>query len=105
MLHRIVEAAVSLAGARYGALGIVGEGGGLAEFVPVGVDEQQVAGIDHWPEGKGLLGLLIRDPRPLRLPDITAHPESVGFPGGHPLMHNFLGVRCACAVPCLATST
>jgi signal transduction histidine kinase len=92
MLHRIVEAAVSLAGARYGALGVVGEGGRLAEFVPVGVEDHQIAGIDHWPEGKGLLGLLIRDPRPLRLQDIKAHPESTGFPAGHPPMRSFLGV-------------
>jgi signal transduction histidine kinase len=92
MLHRIVEAAVTLAGARYGALGVIGDGGRLAEFVPVGLEEQQIASIDHWPEGKGLLGLLIRDPRPLRLQEIKAHPESTGFPAGHPSMRSFLGV-------------
>lgn len=92
MLHRIVEAAVSLAGARFGALGVVGEGAQLAEFVPVGLDDREIAQIDHWPEGKGLLGLLIRDPRPLRLPDIKAHPESTAFPNGHPPMRSFLGV-------------
>ncbi|MGB6453281.1 MAG: GAF domain-containing sensor histidine kinase [Streptosporangiaceae bacterium] len=92
MLHRIVQAAVRLADAKYGALGVIGEGGRLAEFVPVGLEEHQIAGIDHWPEGKGLLGLLIRDSRPLRLPDIKAHPDSVGFPQGHPPMRGFLGV-------------
>lgn len=91
-LHRIVEAAVNLANARYGALGVIGEGGGLAQFVPVGLEEHQVAQIDHWPEGKGLLGLLIRDPRPVRLADIKSHSESVGFPPGHPPMRGFLGV-------------
>ena len=92
MLHRIVEAAVRLADARYGALGVIGEGGRLAEFVPVGLTEQEITGIDHWPEGRGVLGLLIRDPRPLRLTDIQAHPASVGFPHGHPAMRSFLGV-------------
>jgi signal transduction histidine kinase len=92
MLHRIVEAAVNLAGARYGALGIIGEEGKLAEFVPVGLEDHQITEIDHWPEGKGLLGLLIHDPRPLRLQDIKMHPESTGFPPGHPPMRSFLGV-------------
>ncbi len=92
MLHRIVEAAVGLADARYGALGVIGEGSSLAEFVPIGLDEGQIAAIDHWPEGKGLLGLLIRDPQPLRLSDIKAHPDSAGFPAGHPPMRGFLGV-------------
>jgi signal transduction histidine kinase len=92
MLHRIVEAAVNLAGARYGALGIIGEGDSLAEFVPVGLEDNQIAEIDHWPEGKGLLGLLIHDPRPLRLHDIKTHPESAGFPPGHPPMRSLLGV-------------
>jgi signal transduction histidine kinase len=91
-LHRIVEAAVTLADARYGALGVISEGCHLAEFVPVGLEADQIAAIDHWPEGKGLLGLLIRDPRPLRLSDIKAHPDSVGFPPGHPPMRGFLGV-------------
>jgi signal transduction histidine kinase len=92
MLHRIVEAAVNLADARYGALGVVGDVRRLAEFVPVGLEEHEISEIDHWPEGKGLLGLLIRDPRPLRLPDIKEHPDSAGFPPGHPPMHSFLGV-------------
>jgi signal transduction histidine kinase len=92
MLYRIVEAAVGLADARYGALGMIGEDGTLAEFVPVGVDEAEIGGIDHWPEGKGLLGLLIRDPRPLRLAEMTEHPGSAGFPSGHPPMRSFLGV-------------
>jgi signal transduction histidine kinase len=92
VLRQIVEAAVELVSARYGALGVVGEGGRLVEFVPVGLDESQIAAIAHWPEGRGLLGKLITDPRPLRLSDIAAHPESSGFPDGHPPMRSFLGV-------------
>jgi two-component system, NarL family, sensor histidine kinase DevS len=92
VLRRIVEAAVTLVDAQYGALGVIGDGGQLAEFIPVGLDEAAIGRIDHWPEGKGLLGLLIRDPRPLRLADIGGHPQSSGFPAGHPHMRSFLGV-------------
>ena len=92
VLRRIVEAAVALVDARYGALGVVGEGGRLADFIPVGLDEAAIARIDHWPEGRGLLGLLIRDSRPLRLADIASHAQSSGFPDGHPPMRTFLGV-------------
>src|SRR5215469_5063565 len=92
VLRQIVEAAVELVSARYGALGVIGEGGRLVEFVPVGLDEAQIAAIAHWPEGRGLLGKLITEPRPLRLSDIAAHPESSGFPEGHPPMRSFLGV-------------
>ena len=92
VLRRIVEAAVVLVNARYGALGVVGEDGQLAEFIPVGLDEAGIARIDHWPEGRGLLGQLIKDPRPLRLANITDHPQSSGFPDGHPPMRTFLGV-------------
>jgi signal transduction histidine kinase len=91
VLRRIVEAAVQLVDARYGALGVIGENGRLAEFIPVGLDEAQITGIDHWPEGRGLLGELIAEPYPLRLPDIAAHPHSSGFPAGHPPMRTFLG--------------
>jgi len=92
VLRRIVEAAVTLADARYGALGVIGEDGRLADFIPVGMDEGTIAGIDHWPEGRGLLGLLIKDPGPLRLAEIASHPQSAGFPDGHPPMRTFLGV-------------
>ena len=91
VLRRIVEAAVRLVDARYGALGVIGENGQLAEFIPVGLDEAQITQIDHWPEGRGLLGELIAEPHPLRLPDIAAHPHSSGFPAGHPPMTTFLG--------------
>jgi signal transduction histidine kinase len=92
MLRRIVEAAVTLTDAKYGALGVVGDDGGLAEFLPVGITEAEISKIDHWPRGEGLLGLLIRDPRPVRLAEIKQHPDSAGFPAGHPPMGNFLGV-------------
>jgi signal transduction histidine kinase len=92
MLRRIVEAAVDLVDARYGALGVIGEDRRLTEFIPVGLDAQQIGEIHQWPEGRGLLGLLIREPRPLRLADIAAHAESSGFPAGHPPMRSFLGV-------------
>jgi len=91
-LRRIVETAVELVDASYGALGVIGEGKRLAEFIPVGLTQEQIGQIDHWPEGRGLLGLLITDPRPLRLARISAHPESSGFPAGHPPMQSFLGV-------------
>jgi signal transduction histidine kinase len=91
LLRQIVEAAVTLVDARYGALGVIGEGGRLAEFVPVGLDQSQIAQIHHWPDGRGLLGELITDPRPLRLPDISADSRSAGFPQGHPPMKTFLG--------------
>jgi len=92
VLKQIVEAAITLVRARYGALGIIGEDGRLVEFVPVGVTEDQIASIHHWPEGLGLLGALIHEPRPLRLADIAASPDSTGFPDGHPPMRSFLGV-------------
>ncbi len=92
LLRSIVETAVSLVDATYGAMGVIGEGGGLADFIPVGIGKEEIAAIDHWPAGKGLLGLLITDPKPLRLADIAGHRESFGFPAGHPPMKTFLGV-------------
>ena len=92
VLRGIVEAAVSLVDARYGAMGVIGDGGRLAEFIPVGFSEEQIRGIHHWPEGRGLLGALIADPRPLRLADLSGHELSSGFPAGHPPMKSFLGV-------------
>ncbi len=92
LLRSIVQTAVSLVDATYGAMGVIGENDRLAEFIPVGLTEDQIAAIHHWPEGKGILGLLITDPRPLRLADITEHESSFGFPPGHPPMRSFLGV-------------
>jgi signal transduction histidine kinase len=92
MLRRIVEAAVDLVDARYGALGVIGEDDRLTGFIPVGLDADEISKIHHWPEGRGLLGLLIAEPHPLRLADIASHPASSGFPTGHPAMRSFLGV-------------
>ena len=91
-LRRIVETAVELVDATYGALGIIGNDGRLAEFMPVGLSEEEIGQIDHWPAGRGLLGLLIKDLRPLRLASISEHAESSGYPAGHPAMKSFLGV-------------
>jgi GAF domain-containing protein len=92
MLRRIVEAAVDLVDARYGALGVIGEDKELAQFIPVGISEEEIREIHHWPQGRGLLGLLVRDPQSLRLAEISSHDESSGFPDGHPVMRTFLGV-------------
>jgi len=93
VLRRIVETATELVHARYGALGILDETGtSLSEFLTIGVDEESARAIGPPPSGHGILGLLIVDPRPIRLPDLTAHPDSFGFPPNHPPMTTFLGV-------------
>ncbi|MET8764014.1 GAF domain-containing protein [Lentzea sp. NPDC004782] len=91
-LQRIVQAAVELVGARYGALGVLGQRDNLSQFVYVGIDPETRSRMGHLPEGKGLLGLLIKDPRAIRLHDLSEHAASVGFPPNHPPMHSFLGV-------------
>jgi len=96
-LQAVIEAAVDLVDARYGALGVIGPGEadlthGLTEFIAVGLDAQATKAIGHRPEGRGLLGLLITEPKPLRLAEIGSHPASGGFPANHPPMHSFLGV-------------
>src|SRR4051794_19467784 len=90
VLRRIVEAARELAGARYAALGVVATTGGLAEFVHSGMPPDAVAEIGHLPEGKGLLGALLDDPRSIRLRRIADDDRSCGFPPGHPPMESFL---------------
>jgi signal transduction histidine kinase len=94
VLRRIVEAAATLVDARYAALGVLGGEGGetLAQFLTVGIDADTFAKIGPLPHGAGILGLLISDPQPLRLADLTTHPASVGFPPHHPVMRSFLGV-------------
>jgi signal transduction histidine kinase len=93
VLRRIAEAACELVDARYGALGVTAkDGDGLEQFIHVGIDPRLVTEIGHLPRGEGVLGALIRDPQPVRLVDIAAHPGAVGFPAGHPTMRTFLGV-------------
>jgi signal transduction histidine kinase len=93
LLRHIVESAVTLIDARYGALGVLDTAGeGLAEFVNVGMTPEQIAAIGHLPSGHGILGLLILEPEPLRLAALGDHPDSYGFPEHHPPMGSFLGV-------------
>ena len=92
MLQRIVAAACELVGARYAALGIIGPDRQLSDFITHGIDPELHAAIGELPRGRGVLGLLITDPRAVRMPDITKHPRSYGFPEHHPPMHSFLGV-------------
>lgn len=93
VLERITQAATELVGARYGALGVLSEDrSSLAEFIAVGVDDDTRAAIGNLPAGHGILGMLIVEPKPIRLPDLTRHPDSHGFPPGHPQMTSFLGV-------------
>ncbi|UGQ12692.1 GAF domain-containing protein [Yinghuangia sp. ASG 101] len=92
VLRRIVESAATLVDARYGALGVIGDEGRLARFLPVGLDADTIARIGSFPAGRGILGLVIRDPHPIRLHEIARHPESFGFPPNHPPMSTFLGV-------------
>src|SRR4051812_6549031 len=83
-LVRIVQAACRLAGADYGALGVIGPDRTLVEFITEGIDDEAHRAIGDLPRGHGVLGLLIEDPQPIRLPDITAHPRAYGFPPNHP---------------------
>lgn len=92
VLGGIVEAAVDLTDAEYGALGVVGDGQRLSQFLPVGMSEELIASIGPLPCGRGILGELIRHPEPLRLTDLSRHPRSYGFPAHHPPMRTFLGV-------------
>ncbi|MEV7154755.1 GAF domain-containing protein [Streptomyces misionensis] len=93
VLHSIVEAAAALVDAEYAALGVIGpDGTTLAAFHTVGLSEERIHRIGPYPEGHGILGELIRHPEPLRLPKISEHPASYGFPHGHPPMNTFLGV-------------
>jgi signal transduction histidine kinase len=92
VLTRIVESATALTGARYGALGVVGGDSRLTEFVTTGVSDEERARIGDPPHGRGILGLLISDPRPIRLSNLADHPSSSGLPAHHPRMRSFLGV-------------
>ena len=92
VLRNVVESACELAHAQYGALGVIGPDGGLEQFITVGVDEATAAQIGPLPQGKGLLGALITDPRPIRLRHMTDDSRSTGFPPNHPPMDTFLGV-------------
>ena len=91
VLQRIIELAVKLTDARYGALGVVGSDGRLRDFITTGLTPDQRHAIGPLPVGKGILGVLIREAKPLRLQRISDDPRHVGFPANHPPMHSFLG--------------
>jgi signal transduction histidine kinase len=91
VLQRIVDLAVEVTDARYGALGVIGPGDELVDFITSGLSARQRRAIGALPRGRGVLGLLIREPRLVRVKDIGSHPASVGFPPNHPPMHSFLG--------------
>jgi signal transduction histidine kinase len=93
VLKRVLDEARELTSARYAALGVLDEQGATLErFLTVGIDEEAHRSIGDLPRGRGVLGVLIREPRPLRLPDVGKHAKSYGFPLGHPPMKSFLGV-------------
>jgi len=91
VLQRIVDLAAEVTDARYGALGVIGEGGDLVDFITTGISAKQRRAIGELPHGLGILGLLIREPRSLRIKRIGDHSKSVGFPAHHPPMGSFLG--------------
>jgi two-component system, NarL family, sensor histidine kinase DevS len=91
-LRTIVRTAIELIDARYGALGVRGTEHELVEFVYEGIDEETRCKIGPLPQGRGVLGALIDEPKPIRLENIRTHPASVGFPENHPPMRTFLGV-------------
>lgn len=93
VLQKVVDVAREVVGARYAALGVLGpDGASLSEFVTSGMTVEERAKIGGLPVGHGLLGMVIRRPKPLRVSDIKKHPKSAGFPPHHPPMHSFLGV-------------
>ena len=91
VLQRIVELAAELTGARYGALGVLGDNGRIREFVTEGVTPEERSAIGDPPSGHGILGILIEEGRPIRIDDVGEDPRSWGFPPNHPEMHSFLG--------------
>jgi signal transduction histidine kinase len=92
LLRRVVETAVELTGARYGALGVIDRAGtALEQFITVGIDDETRRAIGDLPRGRGILGVLISKRETLRLADLTQDPRAVGFPPGHPPMETFLG--------------
>ncbi|WP_079063086.1 PP2C family protein-serine/threonine phosphatase [Streptacidiphilus griseoplanus] len=92
VLHTIADAARTLVDARYAALGVLGEDGSFTELIPSGEYREKFAALGMLPHGEGILGELVRNPRPLRVDNLADHPATVGFPAGHPVMRTLLGV-------------
>src|SRR5688572_29460108 len=84
VLDRLVRSACELVGAKYGAMGVIAEDRSLSHFITVGVEDEDIRSIGDLPTGHGVLGHLIREPRPLRLHDLGRHPMASGFPPNHP---------------------
>lgn len=95
LLRSTVIIAMDITGARYGALGVLGDHGGLVDFVHIGMGDEAARRIGHLPRGSGVLGTITRVGKTIRIEDITSHPDSVGFPDDHPPMASFLGVPVA----------
>jgi signal transduction histidine kinase len=92
LLRRLVQAACNLTNAEYGAIGVIGKAGNLIRFITHGLSEGEIEAIGEYPRGRGILGLLITDPRPIRIHDISMHPRHAGIPKNHPKITSFLGV-------------
>ncbi|WP_030900935.1 PP2C family protein-serine/threonine phosphatase [Streptomyces sp. NRRL F-5126] len=92
VLHRIVEAATGLVGARYGALGVLSESGEVLDLITVGIDDPHLCAAMGLPQGHGLLHTMVDERQSLRVADVATHPHAAGFPPGHPLMRALLGV-------------
>ena len=93
VLERVLEAGRELTGARYAAIGVLdGQRNALERFITLGIDDETHRAIGDLPRGRGVLGVLITEPQPLRIDDVGRHPRSYGFPPAHPPMHSFLGV-------------
>lgn len=92
LLESTVVMAMDLTGARYGALGVIGEHGTLIDFIHIGIGSDTADAIGHLPRGEGVLGTITRQAKTVRIDEIANHPDSVGFPDHHPEMHSFLGV-------------
>ena len=93
VLRRVVDIAAEVIGAHYAAIGVLGlDGRTLESFTTHGITDEVRARLGPPPSGHGILGMVIREARPIRLPDLARHPDSYGFPSHHPPMHSFLGV-------------
>ena len=104
-LQAVVDAAARVTGAAYGALGVLGANHRISRFITTGLSDEERERLGAPPTGRGILGVLIDEARPLRLLDLSDDPRSVGFPPNHPPMHSFLGVPVAGGAPSSATST
>ena len=92
LLRSTVDTAMDLTGAKYGALGVLGDHATLIDFIHIGMEPDALSAIGHLPRGEGVLGTITTQAKTVRIDEIADHPDSVGFPSNHPTMHTFLGV-------------